>query len=408
MSVSLKVPFPSASGLRAWLRQGANGAIFLKTALIGIFVFATNSEGWDRIGYFFDRALWAKLVVFLCIWGIAIFAIFFGAFQPRLPMRLLWAAVITVSTAVTWGYFHASGSQLSIYDVLSLWEARHHAGRAAEFYRPQIILTLIVAAAGMAILSMPPGLPVVARRVRMGHLAWLPILPVILIGAAVVAKGERASYAMPSQFRALSLFAIAAETIVTTDVGERRPVAWTPDAKARTHHIVILMDESIRADYIDLTPGNPHTPHLAKLAGKFTDFGPAASGGICSNSANALVRFGASRRDVAATTRSNPTLFRYAKAAGYRTVYIDAQANSHKDPGKRQNFMTAKEQTDIDRFETIQDVPFDRADYRLLEIVAEELRSAQSVFIYANKNGAHVPYDLSYPASEAVYGPTMR
>lgn len=408
MSVSLKVPFPSASGRRAWLRQGTNAAIFLKIALIGVFVFATNAEFWDRLEHFFDRALWLKLTAFLGIWGLALFAIFVAAFQPRLSVRLLWAAAITGSTAITWGYYHASGSQLSIYDVLSLWEARHEAGRAAEFYQSQLAVALIVAAAGMAVLSMPPGLPTLARRVRMGHLALFPILPVILIGASVVAKGGRASYATPSQFRALSLSAVAAETIVTLRTGERRPVAWTADAKAQIPHIVILMDESIRADYIDLTPGNPHTPNLAKLAGKFVDFGPAASGGICSNYSNALVRFGASRRDVATTMRSNPTLFRYAKAAGYRTVYIDAQANSHKDPGKRQNFMTAKEHADIDRFQTIQDVPFDRADYRLLEIVAEELRGAQSVFIYANKNGAHVPYDLSYPASEAVYGPTMR
>ena len=408
MSVSQKVPFLSTSGLPGWLRKGENGAICRKMALICAFVFITNNECWSCVLSAVNRGQWIRIVFFLCIWGTALPAIFIAAFQPRLLVRLGWAAVMALSSAVTWGFFHASNSQLTIYDVLSLWEARDEGGRAAEFYQNQIVLALIVAAVGMAVLSMPPGLTTVVRRVRLGRLAWFPILPVILMSATVISSSGKSNFAMPSAFRMLSFSAVAAETIATTDVGERRPVQWTPDPKMRVPHIVILMDESVRGDYVDLTPGNPYTPNIAELAGEFVDFGPTASGSICSNSANSLVRFGASRRNLATTVRTNPTLFRFAKAAGYRTVYIDGQATMHKDPARRQNFMTAKEQADIDRFQQIQDVPLERSDYRLMEIIAEELRSDQPVFIYANKNGAHIPYDNDYPVSEAAYGPTMR
>jgi lipid A ethanolaminephosphotransferase len=89
-------------------------------------------------------------------------------------------------------------------------------------------------------------------------------------------------------------------------------------------------------------------------------------------------------------------------------VFIDAQASINKNPGLMQNFMTSAEATEIDAFYAIRDVASDYADFRLIDIVREELGRGVPVFIYANKNGAHFPYDSSYPASAAVYHPNMR
>ena len=100
---------------------------------------------------------------------------------------------------------------------------------------------------------------------------------------------------------------------------------------ARVPHIVMLVDESIRADFLELTPGSLHTPELARLRANFIDYGPSASGGNCSHYSNALLRFGASRRDTIKTVRTNPTLWEYAKKAGYRTVFIDAQAGVNQE-----------------------------------------------------------------------------
>ncbi len=104
---------------------------------------------------------------------------------------------------------------------------------------------------------------------------------------------------------------------------------------------------------------------------------------------------------------SSPTLFQYAKRAGYRTVFIDAQAGGITNPGLMQNFMSMQEKADIDGFHAIRDVGSEYADEALAAVIAKELKSSQPVFIYANKNGAHFPYDHSYPAAEARYHPTM-
>ena len=215
------------------------------------------------------------------------------------------------------------------------------------------------------------------------------------------------SQALPKQFAPIAVTAVAAERLATQGSSDRRSVEWTPEPNARTPHIVMLVDESMRADFLELTPGSLHTPELAKLRANFVDFGPAASAGNCSHYSNALLRFAASRRDTIKTVRTNPTIWEFARKAGYRTVYIDAQAGVNKNPGLLQNFMSVREKQSIDGFYTIQNVPADQADFETLKIIERELKSAQPVFIYANKNGAHFPYDKAYPAEESLYGPTM-
>jgi lipid A ethanolaminephosphotransferase len=119
------------------------------------------------------------------------------------------------------------------------------------------------------------------------------------------------------------------------------------------------------------------------------------------------MRFGASRKDLTNSVNSNATIFAYARKAGYRTVYIDAQAYNNARGHKIQNFMNLQEKGEIDGFYAISSTKVMEADYELNKIIAAELKSNTPVFIYANKNGAHFPYDDSYPADQAVHHPTQ-
>ncbi|HUR44064.1 MAG TPA: sulfatase-like hydrolase/transferase, partial [Aestuariivirga sp.] len=314
---------------------------------------------------------------------------------------------IAASTAVAWGYHQASQSELNVFDVISLWNARHEAGRAAEFYGTHILLAAVVLVIGFLVIVVPPAPLRAAIRIWVSRMALLPLLPIVLIGGIVYAKGGGGSQALPVQFVPVALTSLAGAKIALQGAPMRRQVEWHPVKTSQVQNIVMLIDESIRADYLDFTLGNPHTPKLARLANRFVNFGPAVSGGICSNYSNAILRFDASRSDVAGTVNTNPTLWQYAKKAGYRTVFIDAQAGGITNPGLMQNFMTMSEKSDIDAFHAIRDISSAEADFRLAEIIAEELKGQGPVFIYANKNGAHFPYDHSYPASEALYHPTM-
>jgi glucan phosphoethanolaminetransferase (alkaline phosphatase superfamily) len=185
-------------------------------------------------------------------------------------------------------------------------------------------------------------------------------------------------------------------------------VSWTA-GRAQAKHIVLLVDESIRADFIDWRNGNPYTPQIAGHQDRIVNFGPAASGGNCSHYANAILRFGGTRHALTQTMLTNATLWRYAKQAGYRTVFIDAQAAFMRNggySGKFQNFMSAEEAADIDEFHALNGEAYELDD-KLLDVVLKDLRGDQPVFIYAVKNGAHFPYDADYPESAAEFRPTM-
>jgi glucan phosphoethanolaminetransferase (alkaline phosphatase superfamily) len=382
--------------------------LFIRLAAIGGYVALTNPDVAHRILLLQNQGRWTTLAFFLAIWALSIVALLAVAFHRRLWVRALWATMMATAAAVGFAYQKASGTDFGVFDALSLWSARHEAGRAMDFYGSELLVLATVAAAGLLVLTTPPTLRAVPVQRWLSRLAWVPVLPVALIAGIILLKEGGGSQALPAQFAPLSVGLVSVLKISSNVFPSRRPIAWTP-GRRQARHIVMLVDESIRSDYVDWTPGNPFTPELARLRSRVIDFGPAASGGNCSHYSNALLRFAAARGQLGGGgVLTNPTLWQYAKRAGYRTVFIDAQSAVNRDSGKLQNFMTTEEANSIDRLETMPaNLPTPVHDDRLLDIVLEELRSEQPVFIYANKNGAHFPYDSSYPAGERVFRPTM-
>ena len=389
-------------------KSGARWLVLaVRLLAIAGFVFLTNPGFLQRVLLLQNQGRWSTLLFFLALWGLSMAALLIVAFHRRLWVRAIWAVVIALTTAVGFAYQHASGTEFGVFDAVSLWNARHEAGRALEFYAAQIAVLAVVAAIGVAVLTTPPVIAIAPIQRWLSRLAWTPVLPVALIAAIIVLKEGGGSQALPSQFVPLSVGLVSAARLAANPAPEREAIRWAP-GRRQARHIVMLVDESVRGDYIDWTPGNPYTPELARLQPRLIDFGHAASAGNCSHYSNALLRFAAARDRLGAGVLTNPTIWQYAKRAGYRTVYIDAQSAFNRNPGKLQNFMTADEARDIDRLVTMpEDTPAPALDDRLLDVIVEELRSDKPVFIYANKNGAHFPYDASYPASKQPFRPTM-
>ena len=378
-----------------------------KLAAIAALVAIANSGFFERILLLIVQDRFITLAGFLGVWGLSLVAILVAAFQPNLWLRIVWAAVIAVTTAVGFSFRLASGTDFTLLDAVSLWSARHEAARALAFYSGDFQAFLLVLACGFVALALPPR-AIGGRLQRLiAALAWVPALPVAVIAAIIVVQEGGGAQALPIQFAPLSVGAVAGWKVATVAVPERKGVVWTP-GQFEVRKIVLIVDESVRGDFIDWTSSNPFTPELASLKSHIVDFGPAASGGNCSHYSNALLRFAAARNEVGPKLLTNPTIWQYAKKAGFRTVFVDAQAAFNRNPGKLQNFMTAKEASDIDGFYALDaKTPTDALDDRLLDVVMKELRLQQPVLIYAVKNGAHFPYDRGYPATEAQFHPTM-
>lgn len=380
----------------------------IKVMAVCAVVSATNPGALKRILMQLDAPNYPSFVIHLVIWLVAGFALWTIMFERSSGWRLLGAVLVGLSTSLSWGFRTASKIELSVFDGVALWEARHEAGNALAEYVSIIAvgatLFCLVTVIMFAPVTLPPRRPMGAVR----RWAWrgMPYAVIGMIASVMYAKAGGAYMGMPRQFSTLSIVSLAAFKEFTHPMPEHGPVTWSASETRRFDKIVLLVDESIRSDYLD-TRKSGSTPGFANAAEQMVSFSPAVSGGICSNYANTILRYAAARADLGPNFGANPTLFQFAKKAGYRTVYIDAQARMIGNLNGLQNFMSLAETGFIDSFHGIKKQGPAEADFELGRILKDEMAKPGPVFIYANKEGAHIPFDQNYPADETIYRPTM-
>jgi glucan phosphoethanolaminetransferase (alkaline phosphatase superfamily) len=372
----------------------------LKLTLLLLVLIVTNQGLGTHFQSIIDERRWVTLVIFSAIWLCALAAVFAAAFHPSLPVRLAWAIPLSVAGTAAFGYYQVQGAEFFIFDVLNFWTSRHEAGRALEFYSNAIAPSIAVFCASIAAIVMPSGISYRPnQRVRLAS-GFLPLLPIVLIALVVLYREGKGSYSMPKQFSPISLAALAAYKLGVGSFGSRDEVQIKPGAPL-VRALVMMVDESVRSDFISLEPGNPHTPEWAAEADRWIDFGPAVSGANCSHISNAILRFMAERRHLVRSVITSPTVWQYAKAAGFRTVFIDAQAGFIKANGRLQNYMTPAETEWIDKLYKLEpSIPTYQLDDELMRITLDELARGDRVFIYANKNGSHFPYENDAPGNK--------
>ncbi|MBK8971404.1 MAG: hypothetical protein IPM37_08595 [Hahellaceae bacterium] len=95
-----------------------------------------------------------------------------------------------------------------------------------------------------------------------------------------------------------------------------------------------------------------------------------------------------------------PNLYQYAKKAGYRPYYLDAQVKGHR----LQNFYTQQEMGFLQEYVPLKnhiELPEYNYDLRLADEITKRVAdSHENVFIWANKVGTHFPYPKTYPDSD--------
>jgi len=160
----------------------------------------------------------------------------------------------------------------------------------------------------------------------------------------------------------------------------RDPAVPTP------RHIVWLVDESIaEAPFARLiVPGLAPVPHL--------DFGTAAALGNCSAPAQVALRSGVDVRAVSPATdlRRTPSIWAYARAAGYRTMLIDGQAS-----GAPQNLLLPPERALIDDYRPM--VGGIDTDLHIADAINAQVKGPRRSFTYVVLRGVHFQYRDHYP-----------
>ena len=173
-------------------------------------------------------------------------------------------------------------------------------------------------------------------------------------------------------------------------------------------NVVLVVDESVRADHLSVNGYHrTTTPAMEALArrGLLHSWGIGAAGATNSIDANAALMTGAvgvpasDRR-----ARQAPTLFQYARAAGFRTHYFDA-ASRDLWLGDERDLPYVDEHLHLGE---LGEGPLWEADFRLARALVALLSSGGGNFVWVNKRGAHWPYWQRYPEGSEVWLPAAR
>ena len=186
---------------------------------------------------------------------------------------------------------------------------------------------------------------------------------------------------------------------------EREKLLFKTDTKPN-NNIVLIIDESVSADFLSVNGFDRlTTPYLDILA---TDkdlthnWGIAAAGATCSEVSNALILTGmpVSNQDYKLAYQY-PTLYQYAKSAGYTTYYIDAQTSW------LWNGVSDTDSIFIDHWivaPNLGDIQYLR-DFAAADLIRDAVDTTTGNFIVLNKHGTHFPYETVYPPGEMVWSP---
>lgn len=387
----------SLGGGRGWVNLGLTA---LKLLLLVVFLAISNEGVFDRLGHFYRIDYTLALLVFTGIWAISLIALIIAAFLPRFMMRLLWAIPIAASTFMGTLALEVMQLHLTFYDVVLYWAERSNVGNAVSLYAHWFLIAGAKTLVGVVAILLPPGflLP------RASKLVLAPITPIVAIVALLLLEGGRGTKAFPEQFSSIAMVSTLAIVSPFAAESKRMPMTMTPKDPGLARHIFLVVDESVRGDFLDLNEPRGATPYLNSQRDRIANFGYAVAANNCSLFSNLVMRYGARPPDVAAGARSNPSIWLYAKAAGYKTVYLDAQ----QVVGRLQGGMTLVERGQVDQFEQFSDLPRTERDFvmakRLLELAADPEPS----FVYVNKQGAHFPYIENYPEGIEPFQPTLQ
>jgi glucan phosphoethanolaminetransferase (alkaline phosphatase superfamily) len=211
----------------------------------------------------------------------------------------------------------------------------------------------------------------------------------------------------PSFFRIPSILLLAAQSDLYD--GGRSKVVYSGALDAQVEKIVLIVDESIRADLMSINGTEKSTtPYLGALDSGIVDLGLAASSSNCSDYSNLILRTGVRKEEVPDEDQMSlkqPSIWQFMKKAGFYNVYLDAQSAAEQED--YQNFMNEHEAAYIDEIQRLRQKVAYESDGVARKKLADLLRRPGKTFVMMNKYGIHFPYYRSYPSSHELFTPVL-
>ncbi|PKP92547.1 MAG: sulfatase [Alphaproteobacteria bacterium HGW-Alphaproteobacteria-16] len=346
--------------------------------------------------------------------GLSFSLILYAGFVAMLTAAL-WAVSRLQVTALRWtlalflfvaaSFIGASeailGDHLTYDGYLNLMGSAGFAGDALTEHGARIGWSILLALPLLLAIGLPPG----GRPVLTTRWMTVPLAAFAVLTAMLFARGGDGARGLPGAFTPVAYLALSTGEELARGSGERRRVAMQPAQVASSGDVVLIIDESVSARYLDIVdPAGVRTGLLTPPPGVAVHgFGVAASITNCSLGTNLTLRHGGTRDDYMALNATGPAIWDFARKAGYRSVYLDAQRTG----GRLHNGMTAAERARIDTLVQFDSVPVEQRDHAAAARLAQHLANGVREFILVNKVGAHFPVHDKYPDTHAVHLPAL-
>jgi len=345
--------------------------------------------------------------VYVVVFVICTVATIGAAFCINKFLRIFYAILFTASVVAVDTYQIVMDEFFFYSAFIQMYEAIQFAGSAIEQFGSHAYQPIIAAGfIGLGIL-IPPSLAHSNHTIKNVFIAASPVIATFVLALAVLARGGTSATGMPGTLITAAYGTALATEQLLNRRGEREPVILSSNGDATNSDIILLVDESVRGNYLDIGGGIVSSGLLEsqeKTKSGVYNFGIAASAVNCSNGSNLILRYGGTREHYQEHINKKPSLWAYAKSAGYRTIYLDAQETS----GRMHNEMTIAEATLIDNFIQYENVPPLNRDQAITEDISKFTHNDIPELIYVNKIGAHFPVHDKYPDEFMHYRPVAK
>lgn len=352
-----------------------------------------------RIG---ELGLSPALLLYAGLFGILALCLCLAA-MIRPPLIRWGLAAIFALAATLVASFQAATADAMSYDAFITMV--HSAGFAGDAVA-QHGASLAWAAAGAFSLLIGLGLkPGASPRVPAFVALLAPFAGAAMLTGLLYLRGGEGGRGLPPAWVGTAYSALYAIETGTSPSRVRQPVRLALRGEPSRRDVVLVIDESIAGRYLDINDARGVRSGLASPPhGVFvSNFGLAAAVTHCSYGSNLTLRHGGTRAGYQRMNTVMPSIFAYAKQAGFETVYIDAQRTG----GDYQNGMDDGERRSIDRFVQFDDTPVIDRDMAAADALIGALADNKRSFILINKMGAHFPVADKYPADGQVYRPAL-
>jgi lipid A ethanolaminephosphotransferase len=381
----------------------AKAILISKLSAIGVLLVAAPAAWWPQLIPDLDRMLWSRswyeAAFYIATYAVSLIGLVVVPFLRSWKLRIPLLVIMLAGFALDQCLLALSGQPLTkgmIEIGIREWNMAEGFFRA---YGDKVLLVL----ATTALIGLPLCLPSTRRWSVSAVNAVYPIGALFLVfGLCWFSNSE---VALPSPYVIPARLSVSLLVPSSDDSAQREQVNYSGNLKPRVKKIVMVVDESVRGDYLDLNnPAFNNTPFIASSASEFANFGVAISSTNCSSSSRMILRTGlqpAQLPDLTGIWRKVPTLWQYAAAANYKTIFIDAW----KAFGTFHSHMNTEEARQITQFYTILNLPYHRRDVIIADKLIEVLQRDEPMLIYVNKFGIHMPYDQTFPPSLPYYPP---